>query len=211
MPYLDQFIALAIIGILGAASPGPDFVIVTQHSLKHGRLAGLGTALGITLGCTIHLSYCIIGIGVLVTQSPLLFQIIKWFGASYLIYLGIRGLAAKNTFSLTHLPVNSPSKLEINFQQAALKGFMINLFNPKATLFFISIFSQFVDPKTPKAIQALFGLEFCLISLLWFSMLALLLSHQKFKMKLMTVQPYIEKILSAALIIFGIRIATLAI
>tara|TARA_R110002110_G_C13068216_1_gene682566 strand:- start:33 stop:302 length:270 start_codon:yes stop_codon:yes gene_type:complete len=83
--YLNEFLALATIAFLGALAPGPDFIVVTNNSLKFGRKAGFYTAIGVALGCLIHISYCIAGIGYMVMQSVLLFNIIKYLGAAYLI------------------------------------------------------------------------------------------------------------------------------
>lgn len=76
-----------IIHILGLVSPGPDFVIAVKHSLQYSRATGLWTALGIGLGIIVHVSYCFLGIAFIVSQSILLFNIIKLCGAGYLIFL----------------------------------------------------------------------------------------------------------------------------
>ncbi|MGE3319588.1 MAG: LysE family translocator [Candidatus Berkiella sp.] len=207
MPYLNEFLTLAVIGFLGAMSPGPDFVIVTQHSLQHGKRQGLYTALGIALGCLVHITYCVIGIGVVVAKSALAFNVIKYLGAAYLIYLGCRAILSRSaninttTLSKTTQPLSAFS--------AAKRGFLVNVLNPKATLFFLSVFSQVIDPETPRAIQALYGIEFSLISVIWFGSLALILTHDALKQKLMATQKYLDKVLGGALVLLGLKVATL--
>lgn len=207
MEIVTDFLALAVIGLLGAASPGPDFVIVTQNSLKYGKSAGIATALGISLGCLVHISYCIIGIGVIVAESVLLFNILKYLGAGYLIYLGTKALFAKQS-SITLPNEESAVSTAITTKQALKNGFLINLLNPKATLFFLSVFSQVIDPQTPRLIQALYGLELCAVGLLWFCTLTLILTHPVLRNKLLSAQNTIEKVLGGFLILFGLKIAT---
>lgn len=211
LPYIDEFLALAMIGILGSISPGPDFIIVTQNTLRFGKNAGILTAVGITLGCAVHLSYCVIGIALLIAESPFLFNILKWMGALYLIYLGAKNLFGKNKYKP---PPNNeslsipPSTEHYTAWQAIQKGFLINLLNPSSTLFFLSIFSQIIDPKTPRLIQTIYGFEFCFIAFFWFSLLAYILNTPPLKTKLLSIQPTLEKLLGCAFILMGIQIAT---
>ena len=203
--YFDEFIAIGLIGFLGAMSPGPDFVIVSQNTLLHGRKAGILTALGVALGCLFHLTYCIIGIGVVVSESIFWFNIIKYFGCAYLLYLGWHALRAKTT---THLQSASINKHHVNYFQLFKKGFLINLLNPKATLFFVSVFSQVIDPKMPKITQACLGAEFVLIAFIWFSMLACILSFPALKAKLNQWQKGFERMMGGALVLLGLKVAT---
>lgn len=207
MPYLNEFLTLAVIGFLGAMSPGPDFVIVTQHSLQHGKRQGLYTALGIALGCLVHVTYCVIGIGVIVAKSVLAFNIIKYVGAGYLIYLGCKALLSPSTEIGTTSSL--ATKEPLSSFDAAKRGFLVNILNPKATLFFLSVFSQVIDPQTPRVVQALFGIEFSLISIIWFGSLAWILTHHALKQKLIATQKYLDKVLGGALVLLGLKVATL--
>lgn len=207
MGIITDFLALAVIGLLGAASPGPDFVIVTQNSLKYGKRAGIATAIGIALGCLVHVTYCIIGIGVIVAESVLLFNIIKYLGAAYLIYIGAKALFGKQSSLILPNDINTPSAA-LNTKQALKNGFLINVLNPKATLFFLSVFSQVIDPSTSRFIQTLYGIELSMIALVWFSTLCLILTHPILRQKLLHAQKAIEKTLGGFLILFGLKIAT---
>lgn len=208
MFYLNQFLTLAVIGFLGAMSPGPDFVIVTQHSLQHGKKSGLYTSLGISLGCLVHVTYCVIGIGVIVAKSVIAFNIIKYLGAAYLIYLGIKALLSRSTDPFMPKGATRAPQALSSFA-AAKRGFLVNILNPKATLFFLSVFSQVIDPNTPQTIQALYGLEFCIISFIWFGSLAWILTHEKLKKKLTAAQKYLDKVLGGFLVALGLKVATL--
>jgi len=207
MPYLNEFMTLAVIGFLGAMSPGPDFVIVTQNSLQHGKRSGLYTALGIALGCLVHVTYCVIGIGVIVAKSVLAFNVIKYLGAAYLIYLGCKALLSRS-HNLSATTTTQATK-ELSTFAAVKRGFLVNVLNPKATMFFLSVFSQVIDPETPRVVQALFGIEFSLISIIWFGSLAWILTHHALKQKLIATQKYLDKVLGGALVLLGLKVATL--
>ena len=209
MAYWNDFLALGIIALLGAMSPGPDFVIVTQNSLKHGRRAGIYTSLGVALGCLFHITYCALGIGVIVAESVVFFNILKYLGAAYLIYLGIKGLRAKADPSLSvetqPLHINSMSNFE-----ALKKGFLVNLLNPKVTLFILSVFTQVISTSTPYVIQSLLGLEFGMIVFAWFAILSAVLAHDLLKKRLIAVQHYIERLMGGFLVLLGLKVATIS-
>lgn len=208
MGYVNDFIALGVIGLLGAISPGPDFVVVTQSSLSHGKKAGMATSLGISLGCLVHITYCVLGIGVIVAESIVLFNIIKYLGAAYLVYLGIKALRSSNTLPKIDKIFHAQGT-HYSLFNAFKKGLLVNLLNPKVTLFILSIFTQVISPETPLLIQASFGIEFAVIAFCWFSLLSFILDNPVFKKRLQSVQGYVEKILGGFLILLGIKVATI--
>jgi RhtB (resistance to homoserine/threonine) family protein len=207
MGYLNDFLALGMIGLLGAISPGPDFIIVTQSSLSFGKRAGILTALGVTLGCMIHITYCILGIGVIVSESIILFNLLKYLGAAYLIYLGIKAVFTTQSEKLLQDTSSKIPTAKISTLAAIKKGFLVNLLNPKVTLFILSIFTQVIDPNTPLHIQAFFGIEFCIIALCWFNLLSYILDHPHLKKRLQSIQQYVERLLGGFLILLGIKVA----
>ncbi|MDP1834362.1 MAG: LysE family transporter [Chlamydiales bacterium] len=197
---------IALIALVGAASPGPDFVVVTKNSLAYGRRAGLYTALGVGLGVFVHVAYCLAGIGLMIAESVTLFNVIKYSGAAYLIYIGVKSVLAKPR--LDNVDLNGAKIKAYMPSKTALKtGFLTNALNPKATIFFLSVFSQVIDPSTPLFIQLLFGVEIGIIVLAWFCLLAYLLSHDSFRARLARVQQHLEKSMGVLLVLFGLKIA----
>ena len=93
--YWTEFLTVALVHMLAVASPGPDFAIVLRESVSNGRHAGIWTALGVGSGILLHVGYCLLGIGLIVSQSIVLFNLLKWLAAAYLIYIGIRALQAR--------------------------------------------------------------------------------------------------------------------
>ncbi len=198
-----QFLSVAVISLLGAMLPGPDFAIVTRNSFFYSRLAGYMTALGIFSAILVHMTYCVLGLALIIAKSPLLFMIIKYIGASYLIYLGMMSLFSKESKDM-FLVDGSVKKPIMSNATAFKQGFLCNLLNPKATLFFLSFFTVLIKPTTPLYLQAIYGLEIALTGLVWFSLLTIILSHDHVKHILQTAEKYIAKILGVSLIGFGV-------
>ncbi len=207
MEYLHEFIAIGLINLLGAMSPGPDFVIVTKVSLSYSRRAGLFCALGVGLGIFIHVAYSLMGIGLIVSQSIVAYSIIKYLGAAYLIYIGYKSLRSKPA-QITEHDQSIKEKKQLSSIQALKTGFLTNALNPKATVFFVSIFTQVIDPQTPISIQALYGIEAAIIISAWFCLVALLFSNSKLKNKIIGIKHHIERVMGAILILLGLKIAT---
>src|SRR3989344_2739030 len=143
MPYLAEFLTVAFIHLLAVMSPGPDFVMITRSSLIYSRKAGIYSALGLGLGILVHIAYSLVGIGLIISKSLVLFSFIKFVGAGYLIYVGYKSLKAKSV-NLSSQKLK-PQK-EISPISAVKLGFITNVTNPKATLFFLSLFTQVINP-----------------------------------------------------------------
>jgi threonine/homoserine/homoserine lactone efflux protein len=94
--YLNEFIIIYTIFLLGAISPGPDFIMIIRNSTGFGSKVGFKTALGISVGSFITLSYIFVGMGVVFNQFPILKEIVKYAGALYLFYLGFKSLTYRN-------------------------------------------------------------------------------------------------------------------
>ena len=201
----SSFVMIAMIAMVGAMSPGPDFAVVVKNSLTCSRRAGLYTALGVTLGVCIHMLYCLFGIGFFIAESPLLFNCIKYSGAAYLVYLGVKSLVTRPVA----VAIEGPSHLvhTIPSSQAFKTGLFTNMLNPKATLFFVSLFSQVIDPQTTLSVQIIYALEIVLLTWGWFCALAFLLSHEVVRARIARMQNSFEKVMGALLLMLGLKVA----
>ena len=204
---ITEFLTATLIMLLAAISPGPDFALVVKNALLHTRKAGIYSAIGVSCSLLIHASYCILGLAIIISQSLLLFSIIKYFGAAYLIYIGIKSLLAKLTVAQI---ADQKYKNVLSPVQAFMQGFLCNLLNPKAILFILSFFTLIINPTISWAGKFGFGLEIALIHCLWFSWLAIMITYQPVKAKLDKVQHYVVKAMGMVLIGFGARIAFLS-
>lgn len=202
MELLLSFATFGVIALLAAMSPGPDFLVVSKNSVGHSRAVGIMTALGVGLGNLIHVSYTVVGIGVIISQSILLFSAIKIAGAIYLVYLGVNLMTEKQEHARADVVAE-----RINEWQGFRQGFFTNVLNPKATLFFVSVFSQFVSPTLPIAVRSLFGIEAVLIVSLWFVLLACFLTFPLIRNHIASVQARVMKFMGAALLLLGVKVA----
>jgi len=178
--FSHEFYALVIITLITVITPGPDFVVVVKNTVGVSRRAGFLTAFGIATAIWVHIFYSIVAVQFVATQSEFIFEVIRLLGATYLFWLGWK--------SLTSTAQPLATKID-NIQRSAFwkQGFINNLLNPKATLFFISIFSQVVDPNTPIFLQVGYGVVITAICFSWLCFIAIMLTIESMK-------PYVSKI-----------------
>lgn len=202
-----EFLTITAIILLATISPGPDFIMVTRNALRHTQKTGMMTALGIACGTLCHSVYCILGLAIIISRSLLVFTVIKYLGAAYLIYIGVKGLFEKK-FEISNNSVEQttcPSAF-----QAFRQGLFCTALNPKAILFFIAFFTMIIKPSMPMHIQASYALEIAMIDLIWYVSVSFLFAHPKVKTLLGQALHYVTKTFSGFLILFGLKIATLA-
>jgi threonine/homoserine/homoserine lactone efflux protein len=131
------FVVASVVLLL---TPGPAVLFIVARSVQQGRTAGLVSVLGIHLGTIVHILAAAVGLSALIVSSALAFAIVKYLGAAYLIWMGIRTLMAKD--ARPEMPVVPAEPLHRAFRD----GFVVNLFNPKTAIFFLAFLPQFVDP-----------------------------------------------------------------
>lgn len=199
---MTELLAVITITILAVISPGPDFAMVSRNSLILSRRAGLLTAFGIGLGVLVHVFYTLLGLGLLLQQSLWLFNVIKFAGALYLIYLGIKMLRTKRGGVISDSRVSPMSDL------AALRtGFLTNVLNPKTLIFIVSLFMQVVKPETQLMTQVFYGLFISLAHIVWFSLVALCFSAGVIRNQLFAIRHWIDRTFGGLLVIFGVLLA----
>ncbi len=204
MEYLPVIFTVALVHFLAVISPGPDFIMIVRNSLIYSRKTGFFSALGLGLGILLHITYSLIGIGLLIAKSVVLFNFIKYLGAAYLIYIGVKSLLSKSS----KIDVNNESRSEDIPPFSAIKlGFITNATNPKATLFFLSLFTLVISPQTPLYIKLIMGAEMAVVTFFWFALLAYLISHPMIKNRVGGIQHFAEKFIGLVLIGLGIKVA----
>lgn len=137
--------------------PGPNLVLIVTRAAAQGRRAGLATAAGVETATLVHLAIALSGVAQLVTRSPAAFAVLKYAGAAYLLHLGVRALR-RGPSALAAGGAGVPVRLG----RAYAEGLLVNLLNPKVTLFFLAFFPQFVSPGSsdPQARMRLLGAVF---------------------------------------------------
>ena len=198
---MTEWIAVITITLLAVISPGPDFAMVTRNSLLLSRRAGVGTALGIALGVLVHVTYTLVGVGLLIQQSMVLFQVLKLVGAAYLIYLGMKMLRTRAS-----TPQTDHAAAALSDAAALRTGFLTNVLNPKTTVFIVSLFMQVVQPDTPLAVQIGYGAFIALTHAAWFSLVALCFSSTPLRRLMIDRQRLVDRVIGMALLGLGMTV-----
>jgi threonine/homoserine/homoserine lactone efflux protein len=140
-------------GLLLNVTPGPDLLYILGRSVSQGRQAGLLSALGIGAGCLFHVTAAALGVSALVLAVPVAYDVVRWAGALYLIWLGVKALRTKqaggSSLEVQAMEATSPRRIFV-------QGVVTNALNPKVALFFLAFLPQFADPaRGPLAPQLL--------------------------------------------------------
>lgn len=192
-----SLLSIFFIHLLALASPGPDFVYVSQVAANHSKQNSFFAILGVCCAIAIWALLAITGLSVIIEHSPIIYKILLFLGGSYLIWLGIT--AIRSSFSTNRQTTISNSKRNHFF----IKGLITNLANPKALAYFGSIFSVVVAHATPHILL----LMFCMVlieSLVWFYLVATLFSSQWIANWYRKQLKYVNFICGAAFVLFGL-------
>jgi len=204
MEYLPLIGTVALLNLLAAVSPGPDFVMTVKNSLLYSRRSGIFTGLGIAFGLSVHIIYCAVGVGYLISKSIILFSIIKFLGAGYLIYIGIISILSKGS---KHQITEDKSSDDLTRMQAFRMGFLTNVLNPKATLFFLSLFTFVINPSTPSYIILIISVIIIATALAWFTVVSIFFTQQNVQRAFFKFEKGINRFLGGLLVLIGIKIA----
>ena len=195
-------------GVLLNLTPGPDTVYILGRSIAHGRLAGIASALGISVGSLFHTCAAALGLSAFLTTSAWAFTAVKLAGAAYLIFLGVRALLERKH------ELSVPAQFKQNGAAAAFRqGILTNVLNPKVALFFLAFLPQFIDSATPSKTAAflILGLTFVTTGTIWCLILAWFSSA--FSARLCgnaTVAALLDRIVGSLFIFLGLRLAVAA-
>ncbi len=203
-PYFKEFLVVFVAMFFALLSPGPDFAFVLKQSVCSGRRASIYTSIGLGFGVMVHIGYSILGIGLIISKSIILFNIIKLCGAFYLIYIGYKSLKSQGFKVQVQDGLQSQT---ISVQKSFLMGFLCNILNPKAALFFISLFTAIIDISTPIYIQIFYGMFASLFTMVWFSTLSVILSQNVVRDFFNKFGKYFDRTIGFILIGLGIKIA----
>ncbi|MGW7313619.1 LysE family translocator [Streptomyces sp. NPDC054854] len=196
---MTEVIAVAVITLLAVISPGADFAMVVRNSYLYGRPTGLFAAAGVAAGVLVHVSYTMLGVGLLIASSTALFTAIKLAGAAYLVWIGIRTFRAR-----AELTVDLESRPGLTPLGALRSGFLTNVLNPKTTLFVVSTFTQVVNPGTSTWQQAGYGLFMAAAHLVWFGAVALFFSDVRLRERMLKAQKALNRVIGSVLVGLGV-------
>ena len=201
---MQEFLIVAGAHIVAAMSPGPDFAVLVKSALTENRRKALSVAAGIAAGVGVHIAYSLLGLAFVISQSIVAFNIIKFMGAAYLIWIGIAALRSDGGSTELDQPAAS---IERTYLQAGLNGFITNALNPKATLFFLGLFTQVIDPTTGSVTKLLYASEMIVTTFIWFALLATVITRPAVKTVFEKAKNKIDKVVGVVLIALGARVA----
>ena len=204
MDFWQGFTIVTIVHLLAAASPGPDFALVTRQSLLHGRKAGIWSSLGISLGLSIHILYSTAGLAAVVAHSSDWMTLIKVAGGSYLIFLGIKGLRAKQRRDDFKSTLHSTSR-GTPLRHLTI-GFFCNALNPKAPIYFLSLFTVVLSPDMPLPTLAIYGCWIILLQMFWFTTLAFFLTDERVRCRLLKSGQWVDRAFGVAMVALGVKV-----
>ena len=211
---IENYLGFVMAAILLNLTPGSDSMYIITRSISQGQTAGLYSVLGIISGILVHTLLAALGLSVLLANSPTAFMIVKYIGASYLCYLGVKILMSKKQPLLASNLLEEEKMVtarQLDRWQIYKQGVLTNIFNPKVALFFLAFFPQFIDASYAYSMVSfiILGLSFAITGFIWCLCLALLAS--KFSENLRknpAIEAILNKISGVVFIGLGIRLLT---
>jgi len=204
--HILNFEAFLITITILTLTPGLDTALVIRNSSRSGGIDGCVTSLGICMGLFVHATLSAVGISAILLQSAQLFQIMKWVGAAYLIWLGLSSLRA--TFKgAGSTEIGTSLGVTFNPKRSLREGFLSNVLNPKTAIFYLAFLPQFINPDYSPFIQSLTlaGIHF-LIAMVWQCSLAGAINSAKNLLKSSSIMTWMEGVTGTVLILLGIKL-----
>ncbi|MEM7495050.1 MAG: LysE family transporter [Myxococcota bacterium] len=199
---MTSLLAFATVYMLGLASPGPDFVLTVRNSLLFARTTGVWTAAGLALAVGVHMVGCVLGIGLLAARFPLLLRGLQLGGAAYLAALGVGLLYGSRRQTPRTQPVTR-SKTPRPWRAVSM-GFLCNLLNPKAAVFFWALWAELAQAAIPLSRQIACAVFAVISTFAWFALVAMVLSTPVVRQRFVARQHWIARVSGAALLCFAL-------
>ncbi|MFT5163514.1 MAG: threonine/homoserine/homoserine lactone efflux protein [Alteromonadaceae bacterium] len=200
---LAAWLPLLMVCILGAMSPGPSLAVVLKHSITNSAKHGVMVAIAHGIGVGIYAVITLLGLSTLLVKSPMVYQGLVYGGAAYLLYMGIKALASKGSPFTTDQGCGAES----SYFEAARDGFLIAFLNPKLAIFFVALFSQFIDPENMTLTSgAIMAGTVLVVDGTWYCLVAGLVHKTRERFALADKGPIIDKIAGVVFIGLAIRV-----
>lgn len=199
-----EFLGLMLAFGINAVIPGADFAMVLRQSVVHGRREALLTSAGIAASILVHGSYTLLGVGVIVGQSLLLFNILKWVGAAYLVWLAISALRSPPP----QPPVVGEQVVARKGDMAAFAlGFLTNLLNPKAVLFFLALFTSLVSMHTAGQVKVIYVGSMSLMLFAWFALVSVFFTTPSVRQGFFRFGRWFNRVTGITFLALAVRVA----
>jgi RhtB (resistance to homoserine/threonine) family protein len=203
--YWTEFLTIVVAHALAVASPGPDFALVLRQSLAHGRRTAVWSSLGIGSGIAVHIVYSLLGLGYFLKHSPRALTVVQYGGATYLAWVGVQALRTRPRTGDIELGGADPAAP--TDRAAWTTGFLVNVLNPKAALFFISLFPLAVSVTTPKLIQVGYGVWLVGATAGWFCFVSIVFTRREVRTAFLRHGHWIDRALGVVFLAFALSLA----
>lgn len=197
---MGVWFTIAVMHAFAVASPGPDFAVVMKQSLQQGRSAGVITSIGVGVGILLHVAYSILGVSILIKATPWLYQGLIYAAALYLVWMGLSGLRSP---AKTINSEQSNAK-EQSLTKAFIIGFVTNGLNPKATLFFLTLYTLAIPANTTLFAKSVYGAYLACATAAWFILVSVMVSHRRIRQAYLKKGFLFDRIMGAVLIVMAI-------
>lgn len=199
---LSVLITIAIMHFVAVVSPGPDFAVVLKQSLQQGLSASVLTSIGIGSGILLHCLYAILGVSIFITTTPWLMNAMLYLAAAYFIFLGYKGLSSKGLTDQANLASTKSSN--ISLAKSFLLGFLTNGLNPKATLFFLALFTTVIPVNSSLIANVYYGIYLSLATSLWFVSLSICLTRPSIRQGYQKHAVWFDRIMGIVLVFMAL-------
>jgi len=196
---MEIFLTIAILHLFAVASPGPDFLLVTRQCLRFDRTVAIWASAGIATGILFHSFIAITGVTLIISSNPEVFRWLKVLASIYIAYLGYLSIFKSST------SVSDEGKKDNeNYVGSFTLGLITNILNPKAILFFITVFTAVVDASTTQLLLGIYGLYMSITTFIWFTGISYIFSNQGLRDRYKQFIPFFEKGIGIVLIIIAV-------
>ncbi len=196
---LLEWLALAGLCFLGAASPGPSLAVVVEQTMKGGRSQGSITAIAHGVGVGVYALLAALGLAVIVQQTPWLFDGLRWLGAGFLLFLAYKSFTEPASFS-------AEESHSISGREGVVIGFLTAFLNPKLAIFFLAVYTQFITPETAVGEKLGMAGVSALVDALWYLVIVLMVSHPAVMQRLKNNADKLQKGFALLLVLVAIRV-----
>jgi threonine/homoserine/homoserine lactone efflux protein len=196
--------------VLLAVTPGPDTALVFAQSLRHGARGGITAACGTATGCVVHVTAASIGLSALLAASATAFNILKWAGAAYLLFIGVRTILTSGRTAPGAAAAPAPAARPFRWSSVYGTGFLTNVLNPKVAVFFVAFLPQFVSAGATGAPFgfAVLGLILIAVGFAWLAGVSLLASRSARMLGgRLTLRRWVERSLGVAFVVLAAKLA----
>ncbi|SQD78510.1 LysE family translocator [Moritella yayanosii] len=199
---LTAWLSLALICMMGAMTPGPSLAVVLKHTISGGRVNGVAASIAHGVGVGVYATLTVVGLAIVIQQTPWLFNVIKYAGVAMLLRLAYKALTSKPALGDV-----AQQQEVVTLKDSIVQGFMIAFLNPKLAIFFLALFGQFVEADAGWLQNLIMVGTVFSIDTLWYCLIAVVLSQSAMLDKLRNNVHKIDKVTGVVLLAVAARVA----